>query len=330
MKKLFLLSLLFFFFLLPRTTPSRAVEDCGECSSSGDCGSSCFSCNGAHCCVDNGSCNSNPCGDARCGSCTGSCGGGTGSQQCRDNCNEWVEDCTNNSPCAYCSAFNIQDCFYGCTPDANGGTCNPPPLTPTSSSAPTQSPTPAGTTDCRPGQGNSCGGNVFCCSTQGGNACEAIPNNCINRTTIPTECSDASQCPACNVQTDCPGPPNEACSAAPLCSSGVCSCECSGRAPCGGGGGGPTPTPPPGCDPNVWSGWNGCTGSPATNTRINQCGTVQTVSCTGTIKSRAVIGGTSDSCATIAASVTPLTGTVHQFTAGSASQPAAQTQTDSN
>ncbi|MBI3576964.1 hypothetical protein HY086_02930 [Candidatus Gottesmanbacteria bacterium] len=90
----------------------------------------------------------------------------------------------------------------------------------------------------------------------------------------------------------------------------------------GGGGGG-------GCDPNQWTPWTTtCVGSPATQNRQNQCGTVEYRNCTGSILARAVIVNPSDtSCPTIKASTTPLTGTVHQFSAGSASQPAAQTQT---
>lgn len=30
----------------------------------------------------------------------------------------------------YCSALNYKDCYYGCTPDVNGGTCKPKPATP--------------------------------------------------------------------------------------------------------------------------------------------------------------------------------------------------------
>ncbi len=92
----------------------------------------------------------------------------------------------------------------------------------------------------------------------------------------------------------------------------------------GGGGGG---TPPPSCNPNNWGQWSTCSGSLATRFRQNECGTEQIIPCTGTINARAVVVTAADtSCTTVRASTSGINGATHQFTAGSASQPAAQTQ----
>ncbi len=43
------------------------------------------------------------------------------------------------------------------------------------------------------------------------------------------------------------------------------------------------------CGANAWGAWSACTGSPATHTRTNACGTAQTQSCTGAINARAMV-----------------------------------------
>ncbi|MCL4360462.1 hypothetical protein M1555_04405 [Patescibacteria group bacterium] len=113
--------------------------------------------------------------------------------------------------------------------------------------------------------------------------------------------------------------------------SGACIAYCGGTPPPGGSGPGTGPAPPPGapagCDSTIWTGWGQCTGSPATKSRVNQCGTWQTVYCYGNISARAVqVQSSSATCADTRASTTGINGTAFQFAAGSASQPAAQTQ----
>lgn len=97
-----------------------------------------------------------------------------------------------------------------------------------------------------------------------------------------------------------------------------------------GGGGGSSPNPVPTYDPSCtfayWSPWTTCQGSPASKMRFDNCGITQHATCLGTINSRAVVVHANATCADIQASAVGVAGTVHQFTAGSASQPAPQSQ----
>ncbi len=126
-----------------------------------------------------------------------------------------------------------------------------------------------------------------------------------------------------------------ACEGNPACGWGPTGCYCvaggggtGGTGGGGGGGGGGAPTPTPvGCNPAGWGQWGSCFGSPAVKSRQNECGSWETISCTGSIRARAVVvDSASASCATVQGSTAGVPGTTHQFTAGSASQPAAQAQ----
>ncbi|MBI5620302.1 hypothetical protein HY949_00810, partial [Candidatus Gottesmanbacteria bacterium] len=104
-----------------------------------------------------------------------------------------------------------------------------------------------------------------------------------------------------------------------------------------GGGGVPTPTSPPGCTENgpYIGAWSSCSGSPAQKSRTVSydcfAGFIQTVDCVGAIQSKSVVVSPSDtSCSAVGSSTTGITGAVHQFTPGSASQPTPQTQTGNN
>ena len=130
-----------------------------------------------------------------------------------------------------------------------------------------------------------------------------------------------------------------ACEGDPACEWGPTGCYCClpgvvcGAAPSipdGGGGSSsgapPTPTPVGGCSPTTWGPWSSCFGSPAVKTRQNQCGDWETTNCTGTIQARAVIIDAGASCAGVQSSTLGVPSATHQFSAGSASQPAAQVQ----
>ena len=99
----------------------------------------------------------------------------------------------------------------------------------------------------------------------------------------------------------------------------------------------PSGSPSPGCTeggPYI-SAWSVCSASPAKKSRTvgYDCytGYVQTVDCMGAIQAKGVVVSPSDtSCSAVASSTTGITGAVHQFTAGSASQPTPQTQSGNN
>lgn len=138
----------------------------------------------------------------------------------------------------------------------------------------------------------------------------ALGENCAN-------CwQDCQACPVVGATPTPPPPgtcPNGTCGAGEDC--GNCSSDC-----------GTCPGVPP-CNPDLWGAYGSCSGSPATKTRTNACGNPQTTSCTGSIQARAVrVNSSLISCSDVRASTTGINGAIHQFTAGSASQPAAQTQ----
>jgi len=166
------------------------------------------------------------------------------------------ETCDSMGPCNSCT-YTDTNCTPGCTdwsrcdPQAAGTACGTNGKCNGSGTCIEPTPTPA--LNCIPEQGAKCGGTVRCCAAPGVNACEAIPNRCVDTTKKETSCTDTSQCPACSVGSDCPQTPGS-CNVVPSCNNGVCSCICSGTKPCGGGPNPtstPTPTPtatPPTCD----------------------------------------------------------------------------------
>lgn len=249
----------------------------------------------------------------------GGCGTTTCTNYCNAGCARLGTDCgwvTRN----VCQNIWVSQCINqdGNSCGGGGGRCS-------GGSCQFGGSTPSPTT----GGGDSvfCGNSTDCPQTVGVLRCS--PNcgsgsNCWCK----KDSSTTSSGGFCNSPGDCQGPaPCPIGLSGPWnCVANQCFANC--QAVGGGGGGGGGGSGNGGCNPNNWNSWTTCSGSPATRSRINECGTTETASCTGTIRSRAVIVSAVDSCDAIRASQAPLTGTVHQFTAGSASQPAAQTQND--
>lgn len=136
---------------------------------------------------------------------------------------------------------------------------------------------------------------------------------------------------SCTTTADCGGgapcPINQ--SGEWACVGGVCQSFCgTSGGPEGPGpvppGSTPTPTPNPPC--NTWV-CGACSGSPATRSCVNNCGDWIHLNCGGSINARAVVVPYNTSqCADVIASTTGINGTTLGFSAGSASQPAPQTQ----
>ncbi len=206
MKSLFILILsIFSAALLLFLTASLSSVKAG-CCIGGQC--DCYSdpdCGDGGTCYDGGCCKwPDPCDGTTCGSCSGECGGGTGSVQCHDSCSNWFESCTNNDPC-------------------------PPPPTPTPQSQFCKS--GCGTTGCT----------TCCTSTSGVDPCADIQRTCSESTSCGVQtCSTTSDCPNASIQDQCGG---LACSVGKQCVGGQCQYYCIGTPPCGGGGPTPTPPP---------------------------------------------------------------------------------------
>lgn len=196
--------------------------------------------------------------------------------------------------------------------------------------------------------------------------CSAPPDYCVTNTSNCHEQTNTYSCPGfiSPCVNPCSAPtPTVATTPPPTCPNGTCNAgESCANCPADCGGcpvTGSTPTPPPSgtcgngicgggescdncsadcgacpgisCNPDLWGAWSSCSGSPATKSRTNECGNPQTTNCTGSIQARAVIVSSADtSCAAVRASTNGINGSVHQFTAGSASQPAPQTQSGSS
>lgn len=214
-----------------------------------------------------------------------------------------VLGCTTTCSPAGCGPYPLEACASCST------TCTTP--APGTTTAPTATPAPGTTTAPTPGPGNGCSQGCFCRpDTIGGCWCEC---QVLGGDTI----RDTNQF---------------ACEGNPACEWGPTGCYCAaggGGTGGGGGGGGGAPTPTPaGCNPANWGSYGSCFGSPAIKTRQNECGTWETVSCTGSIQARAAVVTSADtSCAAVRASTTGVSATTFQFTPSSASQPAPQTQT---
>ncbi len=249
----------------------------------------------------------------------------------------WYEDCGTAPNGASCSGGQ---CVGGsCLSQADINAMNQvgvptPTPTPEPASAPVQN---ANNCDLAT-QGEVCPNNVTQCYP----TCSSYDRCCVENTSYVGECTTDSDCPDKSKESQCGSAAcfvQKSCSARGTCEYGCITgpdpnnpggCFLPAPAPAPGETPAPAPTAPPGCNPNAWGDWSACSGSPATKSRANACATVETVPCTGTIRSRAAIVSAGASCDDIRASAAPLTSTVHQFTAGSASQPAAQTQTDNN
>lgn len=173
-----------------------------------------------------------------------------------------------------------------------------------------------------PNAGESCGGNQFCPAPQG--SCTYVASGItIGNNPCAGDAGIACWTQCCTPVTETPAPvPGETVTPSPT----------STPEPVGGPqqNNDPPPTPAPvgsGCDSAVWGEWSACAGNPATTSRQNQCGPIQTAFCTGNIRARASVVTTSDTtCAAVRASTTYADGTIFFSTVTSAQQLPPQTQ----
>lgn len=149
-----------------------------------------------------------------------------------------------------------------------------------------------------------------------GNGCATVQERFYTRTCTPGGCDVES---SCFTAAECACDPNNwgACSVS--CGSGTQTNACGDTRSCC-----------VECGP-TYGAWGSCSGSPATKSRIltYDCrgNGSESTSCYGSVNSRAMQVDSGDtSCAAIRSSAIGVGGTVHQFTAGSASQPAPKTQ----
>ena len=162
------------------------------------------------------------------------------------------------------------------------------------------------------GQANGCGGT---CSSSDVGAYGACSVSCGGG----TQTDPCGNTQACNTWSCCD--PNAWGACDNSCGGGSQTNECGDTQGCCGGG----------STVSGYGAYSSCSGSPATKSRtVTHCctgNTSESANCTGSIQARAMVVSTADtSCTAVKNSAIGAGGTVHRFSAGSASQPAAQTQ----